>query len=279
MDPAVLRADMVDGLSTGRRGVLEDDTLASALLAVPRHEFIEETQGAYHDRSHERLGTRVLAPGTVVRLLQALELESGCSTLIVGAGVGYTAAVAAEIVGAENVHAVDISRPVVYEARENLERAGYGGVLVDCRDGARGLREYAPFDRVLVEAAVAEPPETLERQLSSTGRLVVPRGGRPQRIVAVDHEGAVTEHDTVSLGPLLVAGEETGAVERNRTAREDTEHARKRQSPVDQQEANEADEQARDQMACERPHDSKAEVDERDRDGDEADGVEDLQRL
>ena len=229
MDPAVLRADMVEGLGTGGRGVLEDETLASALLAVPRHEFLKETPGAYHNRSHERLGTRVLAPGTVVRLLQALELESGCSTLIVGAGVGYTAAVVAEIVGEENVHAIDISRPVVYEARENLERAGYGGVLVDCRDGSQGLREYAPFDRILVEAAVAEPPETLERQLSSTGRLVVPRGGRPQRVVALDQEGSVSEHGTVSLGPLLVAGEETGAVERNRTAREDIEHALQRQ--------------------------------------------------
>jgi protein-L-isoaspartate(D-aspartate) O-methyltransferase len=147
--------------------------------------------------------------------------------------VGYTAAVCAEIAGAENVQAVDISRRVTHEARSNLERAGYGGVLVDRRDGAGGLPEYAPYDRILLEAAAIEPPRRLVAQLGDDGRLVLPLGGGEQTLAAVEpadrSEGyAVTErHGTTAFAPMLLEGEQADTVERNRTRREDREFARR----------------------------------------------------
>jgi len=144
MDLAVLREDMVDGLEAAPKNVLSDETIAVAMRDVPRHAFLADERTAYADREHDAFGTRVLAPSTAARLLQALALEDDETVLIVGVGVGYTAAVAAEVVGETNVHAVDISRPLVVEARENLADAGYDGVLVDCRDGATGFPEYAP---------------------------------------------------------------------------------------------------------------------------------------
>ncbi|ELZ23401.1 protein-L-isoaspartate(D-aspartate) O-methyltransferase [Haloterrigena salina JCM 13891] len=228
MDPAVLREDMVDGLESAAKDVLHDEVVAVAMRDVPRHEFLEDDRSAYADREHEVLGTRVLAPSTAARLLQALALEDDHEVLIVGAGVGYTAAVVAEVVGETNVHAVDISRPLVVEARQNLARAGYEGVLVDRRDGADGLPEYAPFDRVLLEAAAVEPPRALLGQLTDDGRLVFPRGTQRQRLEAVSADGGRSQFDPVSFAPLLVEGEQSGAVERNRTAREDREHAVRR---------------------------------------------------
>jgi protein-L-isoaspartate(D-aspartate) O-methyltransferase len=228
MDPAVLREDLVDGLESPSKGVLTDEAVAIAMRDVPRHEFLEDDRAAYADREHEILETRVLAPSTVGRLFEALALEEGDDVLIVGAGVGYTAAVAAEIVGEQRVHAVDISRPLVAEARSNLERAGYEGVLVDRRDGADGLPEYAPFDRILLEAAAVDPPRPLLAQLADDGRLVLPRGTQPQRIAAVDADGSSEVFGAVSFDPLLLEGEQSGAVERNRTNREDLEYARQR---------------------------------------------------
>lgn len=228
MDLAVLREDMVDGLSHESKGVLEDDRLAVAMREVPRHEFVDDERQAYADRAHECLGTRVLAPRTVARLLEPLSAQPGDAVLIVGSGVGYTAAVLAELVGEAGVHAVDIARPLVYEARTNLEAAGYPGVLVDCRDGADGLEAYAPFDRILVEAAVVAPPTSLVDQLAAGGRLVYPRGSQPQDLVAVSADGTTERFGTVSFEPLLVEGEQPGALERNRMAREDVEHARSR---------------------------------------------------
>ena len=228
MDPAVLRADMVDSLESPAKDVLQDEAVAIAMRAVPRHQFLDDARSAYADREHEVLGTRVLAPSTVARLLQALALEDDDTVLIVGVGVGYTAAVAAELVGERNVHGVEISRPLVSQARSNLTSAGYDGVFVDCRDGANGLPEYAPFDRILLEAATVEPPRALREQLTADGRLVLPRGSQRQRLEAISATGDRTQFDAVSFDPLLIDGEQSGAVERNRMAREDREHAIRR---------------------------------------------------
>jgi len=226
---------MVDGLESDLKAVLESEALAVAMREVPRHEFVPDERSAYADCAHERRGTRVLAPRTVARLLEALALEpedvhaGNTTVLIVGAGVGYSVAVIAELVGSRNVHAVDIARPMVVEARENLARAGYEAVLVDRRDGASGLPEYAPFDRILIEAAAVSPPAALIEQLTETGRLVYPHvGPRGQRLVAVDADGERRTFDSVSFKPLLVEGEQFGSVERNRTDREDLEFATQR---------------------------------------------------
>ncbi|WP_132056867.1 protein-L-isoaspartate O-methyltransferase family protein [Halorussus amylolyticus] len=246
MELAVLRDDMVDSLEHPSKGFVSSDSLSTAMRTVPRHEFVDDDQLAYADRAFEHRGTRVLAPSTAARLLEALDAEPGDSVLVVGAGVGYTAAVLAEIVGECNVHAVDITRGLVLDARANLESAGYDGVFVDRRNGADGLPEYAPFDRILVEAAAVEPPRALRDQLAPGGRLVIPLGAGQQSLTIVEgaeprsadgraaspRDGDGEADDTQPLGsvlfaPLLVEGEHSGSIERNRTVREDRERAQR----------------------------------------------------
>lgn len=227
MELATLRDDMVEGLEHPSKAVLESAALSVAMRAVPRHEFIEDAppEAAYQDRAFTRHGTTILAPNMVATLLEALAPTDGDSVLVVGAGVGYSAAVLAEIVGPERVNAVDLSRPLVLEARRNLADAGYDGVLVDRRDGADGLPEYAPFDQILIEAAAVEPPTALLEQLAPDGRLVFPRGAREQSLVAIDPDGVIGRYGSVRFKPLLVDGEQAGGLERNRTMREERERA------------------------------------------------------
>ena len=240
MDPAVLRDDMVDSLEHESKGCVRSDAVSVAMRAVPRHEFVADDRGAYADRPFERFGTRILAPSTAARLLEALSPDPDDSVLVVGVGVGYTAAVAAEIVGERDVHAIDITRRVVYDARENLADAGCGGVLVDCRDGTDGLPEYAPYDRILLEAAAIQPPRALLDQLADDGRLVMPLGTHEQSLAVVESGdgqrdgGMAPGHGTVAerLGgvafqPMLVEGEQADTPERNRTRREDREFERR----------------------------------------------------
>lgn len=227
MDPAVLRDDMVDSLEHEAKAVVRSDRVSVAMRTVPREPFVEDDSIAYADRPFERLGTRVLSPSAAGRLLEALEARPDDTVLVVGAGVGYTAAVLAELTDEANVHAVDIARRLVYDARSNIAKAGYPGVLVDCRDGARGLAEYAPYDRILLEAAAIEPPRALVEQLAPGGRLVMPLGGGAQELVAIEDGERVAEYGTVAFHPMLVDGEQADTVERNRTHREDREHARR----------------------------------------------------
>jgi protein-L-isoaspartate(D-aspartate) O-methyltransferase len=225
MDPAVLREDMVDGLDHALDGL--DESVGVAMRTVPRHVFVEDQP--YDNRAGDHAGTDVLAPRTVARLLEALDVDDGDDVLVVGVGVGYTAALLAELVGERRVHAVDIARRLVLDARRNLGEAGYEGVLVDRRDGADGLPEYAPFDRILVEAAAVRPPRALLDQLAPDGRLVMPIGTPDQTLVAVEADDAdyevVAEFGRTTLAPLLVDGEQAGGVTRNRTEREDREFA------------------------------------------------------
>lgn len=222
MDRETLRADMVEGLEYSLDQPL-DPTLVDALQTVPHHEFTEPETDA------DSPSSRSLQPELVARLLLALDAEPGDETLIVGAGVGYTAAALAEIVGGRHVHAVDLDRQLVSVARQNLQSTGYDEVLVDRRDGAKGLPEYAPFDRILVECAVLKPPRALVDQLAPGGRLVVPRGTTTQTLVAFDRDpdsGAIDEtgeFGAVRFRPMLVDGEQASSPVRNRMEREDSE--------------------------------------------------------
>jgi protein-L-isoaspartate(D-aspartate) O-methyltransferase len=227
MDSAVLREDMVAGLEHESKGCLESESVSVAMRSVPREAFVPDGRNAYADRSFERFGTRVLAPSTVARLLEPLAVDPDDSVLVVGAGVGYTAAVVAEIVGPKRVHAVDITRRLVVEARGNLADAGHEAVLVDRRDGADGLPEYAPYDRILLEAAAVNPPGALLAQLADDGRLVMPLGTRDQSLSVVEPNGTTIRLGGCAFEPMLVEGERADTVERNRTRREERERARR----------------------------------------------------
>ena len=236
MDEASLRADMIEGLEH-QLGEPLGASVLTALKRVPRDAFVDDSPYA-NDASNEA-GTRVLAPATVVRLIASLDADEGDDVLVVGAGVGYSVAMLAEIVGARHVHAIDIDREAVSMARSNLSTAGYDAVLVDRRDGANGFPEYAPYDRILIEAAVVAPPSALREQLDDGGRIVYPRGTTVQTIAAIesDHGEELDPDDDAPAGfrtvetagparlrPMLVDGEQAG-VERNRMRREDAERA------------------------------------------------------
>ena len=257
MDDASLRADMIEGLEHELGSAVEPPVL-TALQRVPREPFVDDSSpdADTADDAHS------LSLAAAVRLLTALNAADGDEVLVVGAGVGYSVALLAEIAGARRVHAVDIDRAAVSTARSNLDAAGYGAVLVDRADGANGLPAYAPYDRILVETAVVEPPRALRDQLTPDGRIAYPRGTGVQTIAAVERTPAdlgaddranreadgrvdtpavthgspdsdddappgfetVDTFGPVRLRPMLVDGEQRG-VERNRTRREDAEHA------------------------------------------------------
>ena len=236
MDDASLRADMIEGLEHQIGEPIEPPVL-TALQRVPRDPFVDDSpRGGVVDEDDPHS----LSLATVVRLVTALDVEGDDTVLVVGAGIGYSVAMLAEIAGARRVHAVDIDRAAVAAARSNLDAAGYEAVLVDRADGADGLPAYAPYDRILLEAAVVEPPRALREQLAPGGRIVYPRGAGVQTVTAIEPSAApdadagddpapagfetVETHGPARLQPMLVDGEQAG-VERNRTRREDAERA------------------------------------------------------
>jgi protein-L-isoaspartate(D-aspartate) O-methyltransferase len=150
--------------------------LRRALLDVPRHLFVPGALAgmAYQDSPLPIGFEKTLSqPFIGALMLDLLALEPGMRVLEVGTGLGYQAAVMAEM-GAE-VFSVEVVEEFAEAAVSRLAALGHD-VKVRVGDGSRGWDEHAPFDRVLVTAAAAEPPEALVEQLVPGGIMVVPLG-------------------------------------------------------------------------------------------------------
>jgi protein-L-isoaspartate(D-aspartate) O-methyltransferase len=123
----------------------------------------------------------------VAAICAALELQGHERVLDVGTGSGYQAAVLAEL--AAEVVTVERVPELAEQARETLERAGYGRVDVRVGDGTLGVPERAPYDAIAVAAAAPAVPEALYEQLAGGGRIVVPVGSLRDQWLQVVQRG------------------------------------------------------------------------------------------
>jgi len=116
-----------------------------------------------------------------------LNLKPTDSVLEIGTGLGYQAAILAEL--AQNVYSVEIIEELALEARQRLARQGYGNVDVRVGDGRGGWPEQAPFDKIIVTAAPDLVPATLLYQLKPGGKMVIPAGlPDTQQLLLVDKD-------------------------------------------------------------------------------------------
>ena len=167
------------------RGVCDPLVLA-AINKVPRHLFVPEgMRGFAH--ADEPLpigqGQTISQPYIVAYMTEALGLQGGERVLEVGTGSGYQTAVLAEI--AREVWTVEIVESLALQARSILDSLGYANIHYRVGDGSGGWPEAAPFDAVIVTAAAARMPESLEGQLGPGGRMIVPVGTDLQELFLV----------------------------------------------------------------------------------------------
>ena len=165
--------------SLARRGYVKSKRIRQALLKVHREDFIPS---GYRDYAYQEVPlplpgeqSTISCPHSYPLFYEPLGLDEGHKFLELGLGSGYGAAVAREVVGTDGlVVAMEID-PITFEfARRNLERAGYGDVVLVNADGGLGYPALAPFDRVSVTAACHEIPPPLIAQLGPEGKLIAP---------------------------------------------------------------------------------------------------------
>jgi protein-L-isoaspartate(D-aspartate) O-methyltransferase len=167
-----------------------DPGLRRALLDVPRHLFVPEALMlmSYQDTPLPiGFDKTVSQPFIGALMIDLLGVEPEARILEVGTGLGYQAAVMAEM-GAE-LFSVEVVEEFAEAAKARLAALGYG-VQIRVGDGSRGWVEHAPFDRILVTAAAAEPPAALVEQLSDSGRMVIPLGGQEVQQLSVVEKSA-----------------------------------------------------------------------------------------
>lgn len=201
------RSRMVERLK--EQGVRDQGVLA-AMLAVPRHAFVEEALAsrAYEDTALP-LGRQqtISQPFIVARMIEILRTggrDLG-KTLEIGAGCGYQAAVLSKL--ASDVYAVERIRQLLERAKDNLRPLRLPNVRLKYGDGTVGLPEAAPFDSIVVAAAAVSIPQALKDQLADRGRLILPVGAGEQQLILVERQGSVfreSRFDGVRFVPLLM---------------------------------------------------------------------------
>jgi len=181
-----------------------DPVWREAFEAVPRHLFVpyyyvgvrggfERLWGEDPDpRRRERwlrgvyadapLATRVRdgelissssQPSLMAKMLTELEIEEGNAVLEIGAGTGYNAALLAHRLGDALVTTVDLDAEITESARTHLAAAGHRPTVVT-GDGARGVPERAPFDRIMATCTLNSIPRPWLAQCSPGARILAP---------------------------------------------------------------------------------------------------------
>jgi protein-L-isoaspartate(D-aspartate) O-methyltransferase len=198
---AVLRRHMVEviaihaDLSSDELGRSElNERVLAAMQQVPRHRFVPDAVApyAYQDMPLPIGFDKTISQPFIVALMSdLLDPQPDDSVLEVGTGLGYQAAILAELAG--QVWSVEVIEEFARQAEATLQHLGLSNVAIHIGDGSRGWPEHAPFDRIIVTAAALECPPPLLDQLKPGGRMVLPLGAPDaQRLTVVDKDEAGT---------------------------------------------------------------------------------------
>ncbi len=186
-----------------------DRRVLAAMAEVPRHDFVpRELRHLAYEDSPIPIGCdkTVSQPFMVALMTDLLDIEPGAKVLEIGTGLGYHAAILAQL--AKAVFTVEIHEELAREACARLEALGYHNIEFKVGDGAQGWPEHAPFDRILVAAAPGLLPAALIQQLRPGGRMVVPAGlpdAQQLLVVDKDADGRIETREVLQVvfSPLI----------------------------------------------------------------------------
>ncbi len=189
-----------------RQAGVTDARALSALERTPRtHYAPEHLEGLALDDvglplAHAQTMTK---PSIVGRMIAALAPEADDVVLEVGTGSGYQAAALSSV--ASKVITLDRWNDLVVTARGRFGTARLMRTYAFTADGFDGWADEAPYDRIIINAALEDFPQPLIAQLKPGGVIVAPLGDAQSRHLMRYRNGEREE-----LGPLRMQPLERG---------------------------------------------------------------------
>jgi len=179
-----------------------------AIRSMPRHLFVDEALAhrSYEDTALPIGYGQTLSQPYMVAKMSELALAAGRPkrVLELGSGSGYQTAILASLV--DEICAIERIKPLLDRARKQLRALKIRNVRWRHGDGLEGWASEAPFDLILGAAAPERLPQTLLDQLAPGGRLILPVGGRRQKLIMVTacEEGFTEEMvEEVNFVPMI----------------------------------------------------------------------------
>jgi protein-L-isoaspartate(D-aspartate) O-methyltransferase len=158
------------------RGI-RDARVLEVMGTIARHRFLpaELHDHAYDDGPLPIGESQTISQPYMVALMSEVAALKGHEKVLeIGTGSGYQTAVLARL--AREVHTIESIEHLHDRARVILASIGIGNVILHQGDGSEGVPEQAPFDVIMVTAAMPGIPLPLLQQLTPSGHLVAPIG-------------------------------------------------------------------------------------------------------
>ena len=174
------------------------DPVRRAMEAVNRADFVSPQQQACAELDSALpidCGQTISQPFIVALMTELLQPIPSDKILEIGTGSGYQAAILSMLVS--QVYSIEIIHALAESASQRLKQLAYDNISVSCGDGYHGWPEQAPFDGIMITAAIDEIPDSLVEQLVEGGRMVLPVGGQgfgqDLKVVDKQAEGITTQ--------------------------------------------------------------------------------------
>ena len=178
-----LRKKLVEELK--KKGIKSENVL-NAILNIPRHFFIDSgfESHAYIDKAFP-IGSKqtISQPYTVAYQTSVLKIKENDKVLEIGTGSGYQTAVLIKLKA--KVYTIERQHDLYRKAIKKLPLLGYYPELIKYGDGYLGIKDYAPYDKIIITAGATEIPKLLLLQLKIGGEMVIPVGNNIQKMTYV----------------------------------------------------------------------------------------------
>ena len=172
-----------------RSSGVTDSKVLTAMENIFRDKFLGQTflSHAFEDIALPiDCGQTTTKPSVIGIMVQALQPTARSKILEIGTGSGYQTSILSRL--GRRIYSVERHQELATTAKVRIEELSIANVTILCNDGTAGLIEQAPFDRIMVSAAVEDIPQILLNQLKPNGILVAPvgRSDTMQTIVRVE---------------------------------------------------------------------------------------------
>ncbi len=179
--------DLVQNLIS--RKVLITPRIIEAFEAIDRKDFVlpEDRERAYENRPLSiGFEATISQPYTIAFMLEKLQVQEGDKILEIGTGSGYLTALLAKIArDPGEVFSIEYMPELKDFAQSNLDKYGFKNIALFTGDGKKGLKGFAPFDKIISSARADEIPKPWKEQIRIGGRILSPVA---ENLMVIDRE-------------------------------------------------------------------------------------------